>query len=216
MKIVQLIREKRLELKAANEAFVKRIEPQIEEFQEAVKNAHITSRLRRSEIWPVQDRALPMRPKVVDMLKSLEPVRGEVIHVGDWVTIDQECITQFSHLTGDEQWIHLDQDKARKCSPFRTTVAQGFLVISLLPKMANFDSYQDTIYQGAKYFINCGLDKVEFLNPVKVNTKIRCRTIIKDIKPERRYLDVTQLMLIERAGDEKLVCRAEVLLRVFV
>ena len=100
---------------------------------------------------------------------ELKDYIGKELGSSDWLTIDQERINQFAECTGDHQFIHVDPEKA-KLTPFGSTIAHGFLSLSLVPMLMEKIMIMP---QGLKMAVNYGLDSVRFIQPVKVNSKVR-------------------------------------------
>jgi acyl dehydratase len=105
-------------------------------------------------------------------LATINEFIGRELGVSDWITVEQERIDQFAHCTGDNQWIHVDAERARRESPFGTTIAHGYLTLSLLPAM---QSSLGTTPAGVTAALNYGTDKVRFATPVKAGARIRDR-----------------------------------------
>lgn len=146
------------------------------------------------------------------VLKDLEQKIGQEIYLSDWTQVTQEQINKFADCTKDDQWIHVDPEKAAQ-GPFKTTIAHGYLTLSHLP----FFSYQVPLnMEGKKMAINYGLDKVRFLNPVPSGSKIRDRIVLKALeeKPGNRLL-MTQTHTIEIEGQDKPACMADALAIIF-
>ena len=95
---------------------------------------------------------------------------GKELGVSDWITIDQQRINDFADCTGDHQWIHVDVERAKRESPFGSTIAHGYLTLSLLPVM-QYDV--GTLPDGVKAALNYGSDRVRFITPVKVGSRVR-------------------------------------------
>ena len=136
---------------------------------------------------------------------------GQEVAVSDWITITQAQIQMFADATGDQQWIHTDPERAAK-APFGAPIAHGFLTLSLLPQF--FDG--TFAIEGAKMGVNYGLNKVRFMAPVPVNSRLRARMTLQAaerIAPEG--VQMTWLVTVEREGSEKPVCVAESLARSF-
>lgn len=95
---------------------------------------------------------------------------GKELGVSDWITIDQQRINDFADCTGDHQWIHVDVERAKRESPFGSTIAHGYLTLSLLPVM-QYDV--GTLPDGVKAALNYGSDRVRFITPVKVGARVR-------------------------------------------
>jgi len=146
-------------------------------------------------------------------LEEIKKLVGTEVYVSGWKKIGQEQINQFADATADHQWIHVDPEKAAQ-GPFGTTIAHGFLTLSHIP----FFSYQGAVSpEGAKMTINYGLNKVRFLNPVAVGSKIRDRIVLANVEEQKggRIL-ITTTHTIEIEGQEKPACVAESLGLVFV
>src|SRR5579864_760746 len=105
-------------------------------------------------------------------VSTLEQFVGQEMGVSDWLTIDQERINQFADCTGDHQWIHVDVERAKQQSPFGSTIAHGFLTLSLV---VSLQAEVGVVPAGVSQVLNYGLDRVRFLTPVKVGSRIRNR-----------------------------------------
>ena len=151
-----------------------------------------------------------MKLAVFEQLADLQPLVGQEIAVSDWITITQERINQFAEATGDHQWIHVDAERA-KDSPFKSTVAHGFLTLSLIPCFAEPSIKVKSIKMGVNY----GLNKVRFTNPVKVNSRVRGRFVLKAFDPIEGGAQVTMNVTVEIEGQEKPACVAESISRRF-
>ena len=133
---------------------------------------------------------------------------GQELGVSDWLQIDQERIQQFADSTLDHQWIHVDEEKAAQ-GPFGKTIAHGYLTLSLFPY---FSSNSGVIPEGTAMTINYGLNKVRFINPVPVGSKVRDRLVLSNVeeKSKGRIL-ITTTHTIEIEGEEKPACVGETL-----
>ncbi len=138
---------------------------------------------------------------------------GTETGVSDWFLIDQERINKFADVTEDHQFIHIDQEAAAK-TPFGTTIAHGFLTLSLVSHLASSASIG---VKGAVMGINYGTDKVRFLSPVKVNSEIRARVKLADVteKPGNRLL-IKNEVTIEIKGEDRPAMLAESLSMIVV
>jgi len=146
-----------------------------------------------------------------DRLADLEPLVGQHIADSEWIAIDQRRIDQFAEATGDHQWIHVDPARAA-AGPFRTTVAHGFLTLSMLPEMgANAMEFRDV-----RMGVNYGLNRVRFTSPVPVGSRVRGRFKLLEYKPIEGGAQITFDVTIEREGADKPVCVAEAVSRRFV
>lgn len=150
-----------------------------------------------------------------EYVKSLRENIGRQIQVGQWFEVSQERITQFGHVTEDRQWIHMDVERSRVESPFGSTIAHGFLVLSLIPHLTGIGASTEDQAPGAKQMVNYGLNKVRFTHPVKAGDKIRSRKTLTDIIDKGDFVDVNFKVTIDIEGVEKPACVAESLARVF-
>ena len=143
-------------------------------------------------------------------LADLAPLVGQEIALSDWITVDQHRIDLFADATGDHQWIHLDAERAAK-GPFVTTIAHGFLTLSLLPEMsaAAFE-VRDT-----RMGVNYGLNKVRFPAPVPSGSRLRGRFKLLSYEPIEGGAQLVVEVTMEREGSPKPVCVAESVARRF-
>jgi len=148
-------------------------------------------------------------------LAKFEKLVGSEEGVGEWFAVDQDRIDLFADATLDHQFIHVDPEKAAKLSPYKVTIAHGFLTLSLIPHLGGKIPPADpTAYQGLVMGVNYGLEKVRFPAPVKVGSKVRARRTLASV--ERKAPDTLQLkqiVTIEIEGDTKPACVAETLTR---
>jgi acyl dehydratase len=144
-------------------------------------------------------------------LASLGDRIGDEIAVGDWMEVTQARIRQFAEATEDRQWIHLDKARAAVESPFRTTIAHGFLTLSLasvlLRRALNID--------GVRMAINYGVNRVRFVAPVPAGSRIRGRFSALAVEKVKGATQVTWNITIEREGGEKPCCVAEWVVRYY-
>ena len=138
---------------------------------------------------------------------------GKELGHSEWVKIDQQRINLFAEATGDFQFIHVDPEKAAK-TPFGGTIAHGFLTLSLIPKLI-----EDILVlpEGLKMVVNYGLDSVRFIQPVKVDSRVRLKVKLGEVtekKPGQWLLKAIATLEIE--GEEKPAYIAESLSLCFV
>ena len=143
-------------------------------------------------------------------LEDLPAQVGNVLGVSEWISIDQARIDAFAAATGDHQWIHIDVERAA-ASPFGTTIAHGFLTLSLLPQLAS--TAFAIVDVGTA--INYGLDRVRFPAPVPAGSRVRGRFDLLACTPLIGGLQLTIKVTVEREGSDKPVCVAEALSRRF-
>ncbi|RJF91843.1 MaoC family dehydratase [Noviherbaspirillum saxi] len=149
--------------------------------------------------------------KSYETLAELQSLVGEVLGTSDWLVIDQNRINTFADATGDHQWIHVDPERAAK-GPFGGPIAHGFLTLSLLSHFLP-NAFE---IRNVKMGVNYGLNKVRFLKPVPVNSRLRAQFKLQSFEPiESNGAQVIVEMTIEMEGASKPVCVAESILRQF-
>jgi acyl dehydratase len=131
-------------------------------------------------------------------IDELKTAAGQELGVSDWLTVTQGMIDEFAHATGDFQWIHVDRERAQR-SPYGTTIAHGFLTLSLIAQ------FRDQIYDvaGVASRINYGCDKVRFLEPVRCDSRVRLRLALTRVEPARQGVRVDSLCTIELDGAKR-------------
>jgi acyl dehydratase len=142
--------------------------------------------------------------KTYQNLAELEALVGTEIGTSDWLTIDQSRIDRFAAVTGDDQWIHVDQKRAA-AGMFGSTVAHGFLTLSLLPFFIRSSHKVD----GARMSVNYGLNRVRFPSPVPVNSRLRAHFKLLSFEPIEGGVQTVTEVTVEREGQAKPVCVAE-------
>jgi len=134
---------------------------------------------------------------------------GQEIGVTDWMPIDQERVNAFAQVTGDQQWIHVDVERAKRESPFGGPIAHGYLTLSLLAKFA-----QECIaVEGVKLAVNYGLNRVRFTAPVKVGSRVRARFVLGAVDDIPGGAQIVWQAVIEIEGSDKPACAAEMVTR---
>ena len=135
---------------------------------------------------------------------------GQDFGASDWVTVGQDRIEAFADATRDHQWIHVDVERARAESPYRSTIAHGFLTLSLIPALSKANYRVDN----AKMGINYGLNKVRFLAPVPAGSRVRVRSELIDAnKVDDTTVDLTVRHTVELDGSVKPAAVAELIAR---
>jgi acyl dehydratase len=150
-------------------------------------------------------------PRVFSSLDELRSAVGEQLGSSDWLEIDQKRIDLFAEATGDHQWIHVDPEKA-VAGPFGTTIAHGYLTLSLLPALVP----QLMRVEGVRMGINYGSNKVRFPSPVPVGSRVRATGRIAEVTEVGDGVQLTTAVTVEREGGEKPVCVAETVSRFYV
>ena len=147
--------------------------------------------------------------KTFQTLSDLAACTGQEVAVSDWLTITQQQVNLFADATGDHQWIHVDPERAA-AGLFGGTIAHGFLTLSLLPKF--FESSFEIVE--SRMGVNYGLNKVRFMAPVPVGSRLRARMKLLSAEPiEGNGLQMAWEVTVEREGAAKPVCVAESLVR---
>lgn len=152
-----------------------------------------------------------LRPKRT--FEGLGPVReavGEHLGFSDWHLVSQAMIDAFADVTGDHQWIHVEPQRAAE-GPFGTTIAHGFLTLSLAPVLV-FEVLEVT---GISMSVNYGMDRVRFPSPVPVGSRVRAGVELAAVSDVEGGVQVTLRATIEREGSEKPVCVADLLSRFY-
>jgi acyl dehydratase len=147
--------------------------------------------------------------KTFQTLAELATCVGQEVAVSDWITITQQQVNTFADATGDHQWIHVDADKA-KAGPFGGTIAHGFLTLSLLPQFLESSIVINDVRMG----INYGLNKVRFINPVLVGSRLRARmSLAASENIENNGKQMVWDITIEIEGKDKPACVAQAVIR---
>jgi acyl dehydratase len=148
--------------------------------------------------------------RVIASIEEAVEAVGQELGTSNWIVIDQQRVDAFADATDDHQWIHVDVERARTESPYRTTIAHGFLTLSLIPGLSK-DNYR---VENAKMGINYGLNRVRFLAPVPVGSRIRLKSELVDAtKVNDTTVDLTVRQTVELDGSAKPAAVAEVIAR---
>lgn len=146
-------------------------------------------------------------------INGLDDIRGRVgqeLGVSGWVQITQDDVNKFAEVTGDDQWIHVDPERAAQ-TPLGGTIVHGYFTLSLLPKFA----YETYTIEGVSFAMNYGSDKVRFLSPVPTGSRLRCRSELSSVEDRNGGLLMKVTSTIEIEGSDKPACVAETLTIVF-
>ena len=144
-------------------------------------------------------------------VRTIKDRVGEEIAVSDWLQVTQARIEQFADATGDRQWIHVDQARAAVESPFKTTIAHGFLTLSLLSPLIR----ESIRFTGLRMAINYGANRVRFVSPVPSGARIRARITPSAVEAVAGGFQVAWQVTIEREHGDKPACVAEWLVRYY-
>jgi acyl dehydratase len=143
-------------------------------------------------------------------LDDLRAKVGEELGVSDWHEVTQEAIDDFARVTGDDQWIHIDPERARQ-TPFGGTIAHGYYTLSLHPMLAQ----QLVRFEGFAFAVNYGLNRVRFPAPLPVGNRVRMRIELVAVDDVVGGAQITMKLTFESEGALKPVCVAESLTRVY-
>jgi acyl dehydratase len=151
------------------------------------------------------------------LVAQYRPKLGTEIHCGPWLEITQERIDAFAAATGDQQWIHTDPQRAAQESPYGTTIAHGYLTLSLLPYLteSNAPGFFERTYPGMRLRLNYGLNRVRFPAPVPAGSRLRARTTLTGLEQVAGGVQFSYLITVEIEGHQKPACVAEFLARVY-
>jgi acyl dehydratase len=153
-----------------------------------------------------------MATVVLANLDDLKHFIGREIGVTEWSQVTQERIQQFAEATEDRQWIHLDPERAKRESPYGTTIAHGFLTLSLVSYLMK-QAVQ--IQSGLRMAVNYGLNRVRFPAPVLAGSKIRGRFTLAALQELPKGIEAVFSVAVESEGKEKPCCVAEWIVRYY-
>ena len=153
-----------------------------------------------------------MSQRVIEGIEELKTLVGEEVGAGDWLEVTQSRINDFADATEDHQWIHIDVERAKTDSPFGSTIAHGFLTLSLLPHLAA-EAY--TVRGNFKMGINYGLNKLRFISPVKSGSRVRARFRLQAVEDVAGGTQLTWAVTVESEGGAKPALAAEWLVRYY-
>lgn len=147
----------------------------------------------------------------IESIAKLGDHLGREVAVSPWLEVTQERINQFAEATEDRQWIHVDPERAARESPFKQTIAHGFLTLSLLSELARLAM----TVGGLKMGINYGLNRVRFISPVPAGSRIRGRFALDELEEIKGGVQAVWSVTVEREGGTKPCCAAQWLVRYY-
>lgn len=153
--------------------------------------------------------------ELAEVLRDLQGKVGAEVHVSDWLAITQEMINEFGRVTRDEQWIHVNPRRAAAESPYKTTIAHGYLTLSLYPYLRGLVQEGKPIFPGVKNVINYGINKLRFPNAVPAGSRIRARCRILAVEAVKNSLQLTEEFTAEIEGQSRPACVAECVMRLY-
>ena len=153
-----------------------------------------------------------MKPLEFINLSDFRLMIGKELPVSKWYTITQQMINDFANATLDKQWIHINEKRAAKESPFKSTIAHGFMSVAMISRMLE----EAFVIKSVKMGLNYGLNKVRFPNPVPVNCELRMHSSVKEIEDlDNNGIKITFACTIEIKSQQKPACAAEFLVALF-
>lgn len=159
---------------------------------------YLQNTLINSLIFGVQKNEIMAR-RIINNYQEFEALLGQVIGVSDYITITQEQINKFAEATLDFQWIHTDPERAAKESPFKTTIAHGYLSVSMLTYLW----YSVVDVRNVKMIVNYGIENLRFQQPVLVNDRIRATVSLNEIKNLRGIAKIQVKIVVDIEGQKK-------------
>ena len=223
MNVYEFIREKTEDIQENAAEFRAKLEPRFRNWSNTI-NDKITNTLNNPWITNLNpfDKKVTRSSEAVITNKVTEKVYKELkekldkeIFKGEWETIDQDRINQFAEVTGDTQWIHTDPDRAKKESPFKSTIVHGFLTLSMIPKLTNTISSARNLFPEARMVVNYGLNQVRFPYPVKSGSRIRARARIVGVQSRKNSIELINEISIEVENRKRYACVAETVFRLY-
>ncbi|EIA1298029.1 MaoC family dehydratase [Vibrio vulnificus] len=209
MKVTNLFKDKVDAFSAHHSEFINWMSPTLREywgdFLGKAQGSFLFSKVRDHQQPAVNEEvSLPepivLKPEAQLVYNELSEKIGQVIHVGDWIHVDQERINQFGLVTEDMQWIHTDLERAAVESPFKTTIAHGFLTLALLPKLTDSVNPDNNLFPTAKMVVNIGLNQVRFPYPVKSGNNLRASSTLTKVTPIKKGLEIEREIKVEIEG----------------
>lgn len=153
---------------------------------------------------------MPLR--IINGIEELKTLIGHEVAASDWLEVTQSRINDFADATEDHQWIHIDVDRARSDSPFHSTIAHGFLTLSLLPHLA---AQAFNVEGNFKMGINYGLNRLRFVSPVPAGSRVRARFTLQQVEDVAGGVQLTWSVTVEIEGGAKPALVAEWLVRYY-
>lgn len=210
MKVTNLFKDKVGAISAHQSEFMNWMSPTLRDywsdFLGRAQSSFLFSKVRDHQQPAVNEEVIPqpepivLKPEAQVLFNELSEKVGEVTHVGDWVHVSQERINQFGSVTEDMQWIHTDPERAASESPFKTTIAHGFLTLALLPKLTDSVDPEKPMFPTAKLVVNLGLNQVRFPYPVKAGNNVRASSTLTKITPIKKGLEIEREIKVEIEG----------------
>lgn len=153
-----------------------------------------------------------MSKRVINGVEELKTLIGQEVAASDWLEVTQSRINDFADATEDHQWIHIDVERARTDSPFHSTIAHGFLTLSMLPHLA---AQAFKVEGDFKMGINYGLNRLRFVSPVPAGSRVRAKFTLQQVEDVAGGVQLTWSVTVEIEGGAKPALVAEWLVRYY-
>jgi len=149
------------------------------------------------------------------VFEQLQAQVGQQVHLSDWYDVTQARIDAFAAATGDRQWIHVDPERATRESPWKTTIAHGYLTLSLYPLLRGLVTADSPPFPGVRQVVNYGLDRLRFPSAVPSGSRVRARSVLLKVEPVDGGLQLTERYTVEVEGQPKPACVADAIMRLY-
>ena len=219
MNVVDLLKQRSEVLSKQHDVLMQKMTPAVKEYWEELltktHNFHLFTWIKDINHAEVNDdhvhtdSIIILKPEAQALFDQLKVKIGEVIHVGDWLDLKQERINQFAVVTEDNQWIHTDPERAKVESPYKSTIAHGFLTLALLPRLTESVNPENPLFPTAKLVVNIGLNQVRFPYPIKAGDNVRAVSRLVSVTPVKKGLEVVREIRVEIEGVRRPGCVVE-------
>lgn len=225
MRLVESIKHGQEKFESINAGLRLRVETSLREWPQRLnqKLSDIRSlSLPWGQLWLWHDETASATDTELDPQQAMQQAYSRLqqemldkVDIGEWFTLNQKSIDRFAAVTGDQQWIHTDPQRAAVESPFKSTVAHGFLTLSLIPLLTDTVDPQNNPYPEAKMVVNSGMEKVRFIAPVKPGMRIRARSRITELRHSKRSIELVREVTVEIENGKRPACVASLILRLY-
>ena len=225
MRLVESLKHGQEKIESMNAGLRLKVEATLREWPQRLNRTLTDMRnlsLPWGQLWFWQDDPAAAQHAQLDPQQAMDLVQARLqqrmhgtVDIGEWFTGNQKSIDRFAAVTGDQQWIHTDPQRAALESPFKSTVAHGFLTLSLIPLLTDSVDPHNNPYPEAKMVVNTGLEQVRFLAPVKPGMRIRACSKITELRPAKRSIELVREVTIEIENSKRPACVAALVLRLY-
>jgi acyl dehydratase len=220
MNVVDLLKQRSEVLSKQHDVLMQRMSPAVKEYWEDLltktNNFHLFTWIKdfnhpagNEDHLNGASQLIILKPEAQALFDQLKMQIGKVIHVGDWLHVDQDRINQFGVITEDSQWIHTDPERAKVESPYKSTIAHGFLTLALLPRLTESVNSDNPLFPTAKMVVNIGLNQVRFPYPIKAGDRVRAQSTLVSVTPVKKGLEVVREIRVEIDGVRRPGCIVE-------